>query len=466
MRNPWFIVACLVLAQPSPARAQSPYENYLVGDRSLGLAGAFVGLADDATAGFHNPAGLAMLPGSTFSGSLWSVALESRSVAGGFHTGSSGRDLHDVIVRPMPFFAAGALKLGDLDAAGVRPHALGVVIAQPYREDLRFHAQHGSERPDGFVRAGRLQIQQVQFATWVGLAYAYRVSRKLALGVTTFLTHHVLRHTESELQAVEAPRDALPATVSHARSLDVIANSSHLLWRFGVLYDHDPRWRFGLMLQPPGARIRGDGHVSQLRTRVDPDGSSTTLGHADDLSADAPRPWEVRIGTTWYSGADLLTFDMSMLGPVPDDDTFIRQVKEITGDDVRLASHQERLVTLRGALGAEHVFGGHVPVRGGVLYERHGLARTPRRSTTFVLGARHTVGLAVSVGYRGRGYDLSLGTTWTMGLGSGLGLHRSDDLEDATFVATGMRTHTVFVFLSGGASAAARIARDVLGTGD
>jgi hypothetical protein len=42
---------------PATARAQQPFES--VGTRALGMGGAFVGVADDATAVYWNPAGLA-----------------------------------------------------------------------------------------------------------------------------------------------------------------------------------------------------------------------------------------------------------------------------------------------------------------------------------------------------------------------------------------------------------------------
>ena len=72
-RNLALIAAVLTLASAQPANAQSQ-----VGTRASGMAGAFVGLADDATAVYWNPAGVA-------TGSIASVVLD----AGRFQMGLS-----------------------------------------------------------------------------------------------------------------------------------------------------------------------------------------------------------------------------------------------------------------------------------------------------------------------------------------------------------------------------------------
>ena len=70
------VLVLLVLAAPSRADAQS---MEAVGTRALGMGGAFVAVADDATATYWNPAGVAT--GATFS-ALFDVNT-SDLVAGG-----------------------------------------------------------------------------------------------------------------------------------------------------------------------------------------------------------------------------------------------------------------------------------------------------------------------------------------------------------------------------------------------
>jgi hypothetical protein len=57
----FMILACLVA---TPAGAQQVFES--VGSRALGMGGAFVAVADDGTATFWNPAGVALVPKGNF----------------------------------------------------------------------------------------------------------------------------------------------------------------------------------------------------------------------------------------------------------------------------------------------------------------------------------------------------------------------------------------------------------------
>jgi long-subunit fatty acid transport protein len=82
----WILMAAgAALAQETPATFEFSFSN--PGARSLGLGGAFAGLADDATAAFANPAGLVQLlrPEISIEGRHWSYSTPY--VAGGRYQG-------------------------------------------------------------------------------------------------------------------------------------------------------------------------------------------------------------------------------------------------------------------------------------------------------------------------------------------------------------------------------------------
>jgi long-chain fatty acid transport protein len=70
----WLLVAASAAAQETPGTFEFSFSN--PGARSLGLGGAFAGLADDATAAFANPAGLVQLvrPEISVEGRHWSYS--------------------------------------------------------------------------------------------------------------------------------------------------------------------------------------------------------------------------------------------------------------------------------------------------------------------------------------------------------------------------------------------------------
>jgi hypothetical protein len=65
------ILACFALLLPTLANAQTASTFGGVGSRAEGMAGAFVAVADDASAIYWNPAGLAWPTGATFDAQFW-----------------------------------------------------------------------------------------------------------------------------------------------------------------------------------------------------------------------------------------------------------------------------------------------------------------------------------------------------------------------------------------------------------
>ena len=108
-------LCALAVCAPFPARAQS-YES--VGIRAQGMAGAFVAVADDATATWWNPAGLAtslsFIDGivEVGRGGQWGVAFGFPSL------GLSYYHLNISQIQPSATTAAGGTSRQDLGAAG------------------------------------------------------------------------------------------------------------------------------------------------------------------------------------------------------------------------------------------------------------------------------------------------------------------------------------------------------------
>ncbi len=447
-----------------PARAQEgPYSSYLVGERSLGLAGAFVAVADDTSAIFHNPAGTASLSTSAAAGSLWALVRGSHRIRDGYRSDLGSAELGQSSPLSLPLFLAGVVKLGPRQADGVRPHALGAAYFTPYNDERGYVAQLG-----GGSAADRLEVRHHDQARWLGLSYAYRVRPGVELGLSTFVALRSIEHDEVELRARQnGPQgSSVGSTLSGSTTLS--AGGQHGVLRLGTLIDLAPALRAGVMLQLPGLRLGGTARAESFATRVGPDPTQITLERAEGLRVRLPMPWELRMGLAWLGPKEsLISLDLSLFGPAgdPQDPLPLVASKQVQlGAFVPAESY--RRAALRGALGFQTTVAKLFPIRGGLFFERS--AAPAVLSMTDVYAADHidTVGVAISFGLRTAGYDLAIGTTAVVGAGRGLALQRSADFEaPARYRATDVRETMLMVFIGGARSAVGQLARTISGAG-
>jgi hypothetical protein len=450
---PCFAVA---LVAAHAAAQEGPYSNYLVGERSLGLAGAFVGVADDPSSIFHNPAGTARLPTSAAAGSLWALVRGSRQVQNGYRTDLGVTDLTYSEPLSLPLFLAGVVKVGPRQADGVRPHAIGLALFTPFSDERRFVAQI-----DDPGAVDRLEVRHSDHARWLGLSYAYRVRPGLSFGLSTFWADRGLRHDEVELRGREnLPTDSMVGSArSRSSTLDI--GTDHLVMRVGTLLELTHGLRAGVMFQPPGVKFASSADAEHLDINVGPNPTDIRLANVGGAGAALPMPWELRMGVTWLRPPDtLITIDLSLFGPVGSRSNPLPLVK---GEDagalgVLVPQQTYRRASLRGAIGFETAIGGLVPVRGGLFFERSSAPPIAPTSDVYALDHIDSAGVAFSLGLRAGRYDLSVGTTAVVGSGQGLALTRSSDLDSPpSYHATRVKDTMLMIYVGGARSAVKQI---------
>jgi hypothetical protein len=445
---PWIALA---LATTHASAQEGPYSNYLVGERSLGLAGAFVGLADDPSSIFHNPAGTARLPTSAAAGSLWALVRGSREINNGYRTDLGVTDLTYSEPLSLPLFLAGVIKLGPRQADGVRPHAIGIALFTPYSDERRFVAQI-----DDPGAADRLEVRHSDHARWLGLSYAYRVRPGLSFGVSSFWAARSLRHDEVELRARENLPTGSMVGSARSRSSTLDIDTDHLVLRAGTLLELTHGLRAGVMFQPPGFKLGSSASAEHLDIDVGPDPTDIRIADVGGAGASLPMPWELRIGVTWLRPPDsLITLDLSLFGPTGSPSNPLPLVKDDTAPlGVLVPQKTYRRASLRGAIGFETAIGGLVPLRGGLFFERSSAPPIEPTSDVYALDHIDSVGIAFSLGLRAGRYDLSVGTTAVVGSGQGLALLRSSDLDAApTYRATRVKDTLLMIYVGGARSA-------------
>jgi len=86
---PWRLLALLVVLVGAPRFARADpfhFQGIPLGQRAIGLGGAFTGLADDPSAAYYNPAGLVWGGDSALSATFTLNAFDRQTIARGYRT--------------------------------------------------------------------------------------------------------------------------------------------------------------------------------------------------------------------------------------------------------------------------------------------------------------------------------------------------------------------------------------------
>ena len=453
------LCACLLAAGASAQ--EGPYANYLVGERSLGLAGAFVAVADDASAIFHNPGGTAGLATTSASGSLWALLRGSKVVQNGYHTDLGSTDLEQSAPLSLPLFLAGVVKFGPRQADRVRPHALGAALFTPYTREDRFVEQ----LDDGSMAVDRLEVRQQDRARWLGASYGLRVRPGLAFGISSFLALRTLQHDEVELRAREATDMAATAGPSWNRAATLSVDAQHLVVRLGTQLDLTHELRAGVMFQLPGIRLGDSATAEALLTTAGPAPTTIDRQRETNLEVHMPLPWELRMGVTVLQPEEtLLTLDVSLFGGEGDpSDPKPLVVPKNVPLGAFVPAETYRRTALRGAIGFESVVSNKLPLRGGLFFERSSAPPVLSISDVYTRDHVDTMGASLSVGWRFAGYDLSVGSTAVLGWGEAFALRRDADFAaEARYEAARVRTAAIMVFVGGAKSAMKQLVQTLL----
>jgi hypothetical protein len=452
-------MACACWLGGAAEAQQTPYQNHLIGERSLGLAGAYVGVADDPSAIFHNPGGIAVIDTSAASGSLWALARGARELEGGYRTSLGGADLRDTSPTSLPLFLSGVVKLGKKAEDGVRPHAIGAALLTPLQSGYRF-----VDQLEGDAAVDRLEVRHNDSARWIGASYGYRPRYGLSLGVSTFFADRSVSHDEVEIRAREdLPADSQVGSVL-ARASTVRIDAQHLVVRLGTLLQLTHELHAGLMFQLPGIELDASARAEHLDALTGPAPTAIASGSADGVGAAVPMPWELRLGlTVRRPPLSIVTLDVSLMGPDHSASAPLRLVQT----DLPLGSFMPRTTyrrpSLRAALGFETVIGGVVPLRGGSFFERSSAPELPASTDTYSPDRIHYAGASLSFGIRTGHYDFSVGAIGVLGFGNGLALRRDPaPAAPERYETAGVSERTLLVFVGGARSAVGALVKTLL----
>ncbi len=245
------------------------------GARSLGMGGAFLALADDATAAFTNPAGLVQLASPEISMEIRQTEYDTQYVAGGTFTTN-------------PFGTSG-LAYGEASTDVRNISFLSWVIPMDgwslalYRHEfLNFETAFGSVGPSSsdsnlvvFPFGAAIDVETMVN----GLSGAYKFSDQFSMGLS-------LNHYKFDIDSATV-RVASPTSSVIQFSTRQFGGDNAFGYNVGAQYKFNDQWQFGTV-------YRRAPKFSYQAARVNANG---TVAFVKDVTFDAPDVFGV--GATW-----------------------------------------------------------------------------------------------------------------------------------------------------------------------
>lgn len=372
-----FIFLVFMLPAPAPGagliqRVEIPSSLNPVGSgaRALGMGGAFIAVADDATAASWNPGGLIQLetPEISVVG-----AFVSRTEDNLFGLNPEASGSQDISKSDLNYLSL-AYPFSLLDR--------NMIVSLNYQNlydftkswDFRFNSASSSIsvfRNVDFKQKGDLHA--------LGLAYAVQLTPMLSLGITFNLWEDGITGNGWKKTTDERGTGSVDFGTGTILDFDYTYfkedeySFSGFNFNLGLLWNMTPEWTLGAVLKTPfSADIEFDTNIrTSLTFPTSPGMNDTTvLYQHDDQKLDMPMSYGIGLA---YRYSDALTFSADFYRTEWKDfeleDSSGNKTNPITGKSSDVSSlkptHQVRLGTEYLHIGDKYI----IPIRGGLFYD-------------------------------------------------------------------------------------------------
>lgn len=342
------LVGGLLLFDSRLCADQFHYANVLMGDRAMGLGGAFTAIADDASGLVYNPAGLAFSLSNDISGSANAFynreVVYKKALGSADFTEKSGGGV-------APFF--GGLQKVDNMIPGVA-FAFGLFNRDSELKDQDDNISDPSIGINRFHRTANLKANTSGY----GVAFAKRLINSLAMGISiSLLSIEELTQEYQDAETFRTNEAGQPEFQLLTQNIRQLLTAKALEIGLGVQWSMTPRFSVGINIKVPTILSQnfenGVERTTIVTTNQYETGSNTiTRNVADQQTNDNPLgswPSEYRLGLAWFVSTEMLwTLDIS-------------HFTEAKGD---LKIYERNAVT-NFASGVEYYITAQVPLRAG-----------------------------------------------------------------------------------------------------
>jgi hypothetical protein len=263
------------------------FSDILPGDRAMGMGGAFGAVADDSSAIYYNPAGLAFASSSNISASVNAIQFTRREYQKLFNDQDSFFEKSQDVV---PTFTGGVIDLTRFSETLHGAFNLQALTQQSNNQNDIFR------RPEiaveYFHRSSKSQNSEILFGTGLGKRFAPNLAFGLSLGGRQTIQD---QQTYQDVSQIITPagvklKDAVAANKSLFSTLTVNerATASALAAELGMgaIWSPQPAFSIGI-----------SGHIDALlQQELSMETDSLSLFHYNDYSLPAASDFELREG--------------------------------------------------------------------------------------------------------------------------------------------------------------------------
>lgn len=286
-------VITLVFAGVTARAQDGHYWTQQYGTRSMLLSGSVVGGVEDLGTVYYNPGRLAVISNAAFLLSANIYEYNSMKVTNAF---GNSKDASKSSIRGVPSLAAGTFRLKFLPK-----HHFAYAIMTRQSSDLSFSYKTEvtqdvlSASPGDEHFAAEVSLTQKSNEQWIGLCWAYPISSKFSVGVTTnYTTNNQNKGALVNLEALTSSNDV--AIYRYNRGYNF--TKAGLLWKAGLSANLG-KWALGLTVTTPNVNLNGKATYRYEEFLSSPAG---LLASPNQYSSDTQEKLPVNYKTPWSVG--------------------------------------------------------------------------------------------------------------------------------------------------------------------
>jgi hypothetical protein len=436
------------------------YRAIPIGAHAIGLGGAFTGVADDASAAYFNPGGLALGGTHGLAGGLSINAWERVDLRNAFDHPDANASATTKTGRTVPLFIGAVLKFGPKDVLEQKKFALAISVLEPIFGNV---GTFFAFKEDNLALTDTYKLNGSDRGTWYGLSFASRLNLKQSIGASLYLSVRKLNHAETGValsggMAIPDDPSGFVGTSTAVNTQSLSFRAFHLIMRFGWLYRIKPQLQLGVMLATPGIPLQQ--RVDTLSQGFANDAGTIPLvtnAYFSDgrVKANLPIPGELEAGLEyWPAEKVMLAFDAAIHSPVRSSRR-VETAAMVPIGGLFFDEDTARRFIGNVAVGGDFFFSKKVALEAGFFTDLSSATNIPANPVRYQNAQINRFGGTLSVAVNVAGVALAVGSTYIYGKGDAVGVVVDSANEGLGYTRTESTSRTVYLHLTGATQAAA-----------